>query len=479
MKKKELEKLKTKYSYIDFSDEEITEIIDNVKFSKDMSSAEKEMVVLKKALGLINQKLKENDISIINNGVSLKLSNEKLPKKQVKTLMEFSKFYQNLGIDFDIDIASLLVKDNIYLQKCLDKIVSSKQTIDDSNINLLNLVDAYCMLNNIELDEVNNNTFNDKDIVFSNTLRDYYPNLPNEVLTREEERNLLIEYKNGSTDEYNTLVERNLKLVISIASKYQNRGVPAIDLVQEGCIGLMTAIDKFDVDRGTKLSSYATPWIRLKVTRAIYNQGSIIRIPIPTHEKMSKYAAAKNNLQEKLNRKPTVEEIAKNLRWSPKTVKTISEVPSNVDSIDKKIGEDEDSNCLDYLLQDEEVNVERAAISTVLQEEVSLLLDKVGLTKMQRHVLIRRYGLNGETPTILEEIGKESGTTRQSAGNSELGALRTLRNYIGIKQFAEYMDNPEKSIENIDLFRTEYREKLNKESAARARKKVKTLKNSV
>lgn len=220
--------------------------------------------------------------------------------------------------------------------------------------------------------------------------------------------------KNGDKKAKDELIERNLKLVVSIAKKYIGRGVPFLDLIQDGNLGLMKAVDMFEPDKGYKLSTYARWWIRQSITRGIFNNGRTIRVPVHFHERLVKYRRAADELAGRLGREPTIEEIAKELGTSLDFIKEIYNVRNDSISINTFIGEDEYSE-LEYFIADEKVSIEKDYEMKELKQKVEELIESTNLSERERSVIKLRFGIDqpGDTAHTLEEIGKKFDVSRE------------------------------------------------------------------
>ena len=244
------------------------------------------------------------------------------------------------------------------------------------------------------------------------------------LLTPAEERELARLKDEGDEDAKRRLIESNLRLVMSITRNYVNSGVPLLDLIQEGNLGLIRAVEKFDYRMGYKLSTYATWWIRQSVTRAIADQGRTIRLPVHVVEQVRRVMRARRVLTQKLNRDPTPEELSKESGFDLKRVKELFELVEDPVSLETPVG-DGDSLYGDML---EDVNSEQpdAVLAELLRRnELSAAL--AGLSERMRHVLELRFGLAGKAPQTLEEVGAELGVTRERVRQLESRALRELQ----------------------------------------------------
>jgi RNA polymerase primary sigma factor len=244
------------------------------------------------------------------------------------------------------------------------------------------------------------------------------------LLTPAEERELARRKDEGDEAAKRRLIEGNLRLVMSITRNYVNSGVPLLDLIQEGNLGLIRAVEKFDYKMGYKLSTYATWWIRQAVTRAIADQGRTIRLPVHVVEQVRRVMRARRVLTQKLNRDPTAEELAKESGFELKRVKELFELVEDPVSLETPVG-DGDSLYGD-MIEDEHSEQPELVLSELLRrDELALALE--GLNERMRHVLELRFGLSGEPPKTLEDVGAELGVTRERVRQLESRALRELQ----------------------------------------------------
>ncbi|QTL97985.1 RNA polymerase sigma factor RpoD [Iocasia frigidifontis] len=258
------------------------------------------------------------------------------------------------------------------------------------------------------------------------------------LLTAEEEVKLAKGMEAGDEACKRKLIEANLRLVVSIAKKYVGRGMLFLDLIQEGNMGLIKAVEKFDYRKGYKFSTYATWWIRQAITRSIADQARTIRIPVHMVETINKLIRVSRQLLQEIGREPTPEEIGEEMDMSAEKVREIMKIAQEPVSLETPIGEEEDSHLGDFI-EDEDAPAPASAASFILlKEQLDDVLDT--LTDREKRVLELRFGIEDGRPRTLEEVGKEFGVTRERIRQIEAKALRKLRHPSRSKKLKDYLD---------------------------------------
>ena len=278
-----------------------------------------------------------------------------------------------------------------------------------------------------------------KDLTINDPVRMYLKEIGQiKLLTLEEESELADRIAAGDEEAKKKLAESNLRLVVSIAKKYVGRGMLFLDLIQEGNMGLIKAVEKFDYTKGFKFSTYATWWIRQAITRAIADQARTIRIPVHMVETINKLIRISRHLLQQMGREPTPEEIAKEMEMPVEKVMEIQKIAQDPVSLETPIGEEDDSHLGDFIQDEDSPAPQDAAAYTLLKEQLNEVMQT--LTPREAKVLRLRFGLDDGKARTLEEVGKEFDVTRERIRQIEAKALRKLRHPSRSKRLRDYMN---------------------------------------
>ena len=350
-------------------------------------------------------------------------------KENVLELSEIEKVFADQGMELDDDKAEKVFE---YLEnKGIVAMVPESDTEDDI---ILDVEDEPTEeeLENIEMAVPDGVSIEDP-------VRMYLKEIGKvPLLTAEEEKELAMKMEAGDMEAKKRLAEANLRLVVSIAKRYVGRGMLFLDLIQEGNLGLIKAVEKFDYRKGYKFSTYATWWIRQAITRAIADQARTIRIPVHMVETINKLIRVQRQLLQELGREPYPEEIAEKMGLPVERVREIQKISQEPVSLETPIGEEEDSHLGDFI-QDDNVPVPaEAAAFTLLKEQLVEVLGT--LTEREQKVLCLRFGLEDGRARTLEEVGKEFDVTRERIRQIEAKALRKLRHPSRSRKLKDYLD---------------------------------------
>jgi len=287
-----------------------------------------------------------------------------------------------------------------------------------------------------------------------------------ELLSAEEEVELAKKVANGDMEARELFIRKNLRLVINIASEYTGKGLPMLDLIQEGNIGLMVAVDKFDPSLGYRFSSYATWWIRNNISRSLKNDGRNIRISFNMHNKIYIYNKTVKDLQDKLNRNPTIDEIMQESNLSKEQIILIKENEHDTISINKSFADNDDSTMEKYIVSPEPTPDELVKKED-LHNKIIQLLSKCNLKQQEIEVLILRYGLVSGEPNSLINLAKMFNLTKQRISQIEKKAIKKIRISSYINDLLIYAQNEEQAELKLEKYRKEYGSKLRKRRTKR------------
>ena len=353
--------------------------------------------------------------------------------EEIKTFEERKKDLINLGKKKGIITYEELAEHLKGLELDADSLDDLYNALSENHINVVS--------ENEDDEEDAGNTSNElltKDLTINDPVRMYLKEIGQiKLLTTEEELELADKIAEGDEQAKATLAEANLRLVVSIAKRYVGRGMLFLDLIQEGNIGLMKAVEKFDVTKGYKFSTYATWWIRQAITRAIADQARTIRVPVHMVETINKLARVERQLTLELNREPSEEELAKKMGTSVEKIRDIYKISQEPVSLEIPIGEEDDSHLGDFIPDETNMSPEDYAVNELLKDEISEVL--LTLTEREEKVIRLRFGLEDGRPRTLEEVGQLFGVTRERIRQIEAKALRKLRHPSRSRKLKDYL----------------------------------------
>lgn len=424
---------------------------------KKNSTVVKNLMELKKEQGFITiadlkeqqeiQELNEEDVkevldSLEKSSIEILEKAPKQEKKKVAKLVEVKTFEerkeeliekgkQKGAITFEELAAALkgLDVDNDSLDELYNDLMENNIEVISEDDATEKEGDTPIILNDSEIT---------KDVNINDPVRMYLKEIGRiPLLSAEEELALSVRVANGEEQAKNRLAESNLRLVVSIAKRYVGRGLLFLDLIQEGNIGLMKAVDKFDYDKGYKFSTYATWWIRQAITRALADQARTIRVPVHMVETINKMARIQRQLTLELNREPSEEEIAKKMGITVEKVREVIKISQDPVSLETPIGEEDDSHLGDFVKDINAMTPEEYATNEILKEEIKSVLET--LQEREQEVLELRFGLIDGTSHTLEEVGKKFNVTRERIRQIEAKALRKLRHPSRAKKLKDFL----------------------------------------
>lgn len=472
-----IEKERLKYNYINLPQSiylsELKEIEDTMDFSD--GEIDIESMIKNCSKRYIADMLEEEKKfpKIVNNFIK---KNIKPQNKYQDNIISFEKIV-NFFHDFDCfpppNLLIELIDKNDTLNKILQDVVENnleilqKYDIDSkfSDDISKNFIELYCLKNNIEIkkeDDIQEEDYTEFITDITNTVytddsvKMYLQEIHKPILTKEQEKSLALRIRNGDEKAKELFIERNLRLVIKVARKYTGHGISFLDLIQEGNLGLIKAVDKFDVTKGYKFSTYATCWIRQSIQRSLGDKSRNIRLPIHLYEKVKKYELLKKELSLKFNREPTFEELSKKMRVSIDTIYKYERLEHDTISLNMIVG-DKDSELDDFISLSTE-SIDNQFIEENLKDVIENLLKNSHLTTKEIDILKLRFGIGTNDPKTLEETGKIYGVSRERIRQIQEKALKKIRRSYNVKELAIYMDNPKEAQKNIDRYRLKYQQ---------------------
>lgn len=451
--KEEINKLKKDYDYLGLTEEQFDKIIslknkikNDKKFNFLINNIDN--IILDSSNEFHNyliDYLEINDQMIANNiiinFINKNIKNDDNVELCKKQLISLGNYLLENNYFVDIDNAISIINKNSILYNIIKNIIDNRDTLEkikENNDNINVFLDAFCISQEIDLEieddenvEQELNNYMNLDI-FKKYLSEI-GSIP--LLNKKEERELFVKVKQGDAEAKEKFILSNLRLVINIAKKYVSNRAELLDLIQDGNIGLMTAVDKFDETLGYKFSTYASWWIKQAIVRAKMNNYSTIRHPVHMEEKMKKIINTINML--KSNQMPaTVENISKLTGFPVSTINKIKSSYLNVISLNATINEEDDDEIGDFIGGD--YNTEEEALYTIETDYILSLLDE--LSDREKEVIIMRFGLYNQRYSTLDEIGKKLHLTRERIRQIEASALRKIRKSVRIDEMATYFE---------------------------------------
>lgn len=386
----------------------------------------------------LTKKAEENSNTITKSDIVELFSEDILTDDQMDSI---DRILENRGVDIlepeDEEV------DDEELKKLEEEVLSDvNPNLDlDSDVDLMEDPDAAALEE--EETEANDTSLDPVDLLEGvgneDPVRMYLKEIGTvQLLSPEEEYTLAIRKQQGDEEAKQRLIEANLRLVVSIAKRYTGRGMSFLDLVQEGNLGLIKGVEKFDPEKGFKLSTYATWWIRQSVTRALADQARTIRVPVHMVETINKLSKMQRKLTLELGYEPSIKELAERLDMTEQKVQEIMQIAREPASLETPIGEEDDSNLGDFVADTNVVSPEGNVETVMLREHISTLLQD--LKERERQVIILRFGLEDGHPRTLEEVGKEFNVTRERIRQIEAKALRKLRNPVRSKRIRDFLN---------------------------------------
>ena len=455
----EIEVLYNSIKYIKISKEKYYEIVEEVIKEMQENKVSLNKNSLKKSLGkelkeIIKTELQDEDAAyeIVNKFITIHIKEIKdfsSTSEMYELFDKLEKFLNKFNYSLPFDVITKLIDQNVPFKNIVEKLIQENEKFIDNNSLekhiknklLLLIIQSYCITNNIGNEEDEEENYEDDDLS-DDVIASYLKSIGNyPLLTKEEEIELGNKAKNGNKYARDKLINSNLKLVVSVAKKYTKAGLDMEDLIQEGNLGLMKAVEKFDPSLNYKFSTYATWWIKQAIFRGISNTSKNIRIPIHMSELIRKYNLAKIKLEKELDRTPTIKEIAEKLNVSTDRIREYEKYDRNTISLETPIGEKEDSSLEDFVEDEKESSLEDTVIQKVSNESIIDVLEyfknKDAKNKRAIDMIIRKYGIYDGEKHTLEDIAKDYGITRERVRQIIAKELKKIKEYLEKHHYIE------------------------------------------
>ena len=405
-------------------------------------------------------------VDIINKYINKNFNTVSDFKYSISCLKKLDYFLETYNLELNPNMLMELINNNkifcesieLLVNKYRKQIVSGNLEYIFDDYRIVLIIETYCMINNIEIKEKEEVLADDKDMNSSDSVKSYLNEIGKiPLLSREEEIELAKKVASGDELARTKFIESNLRLVVNIAKKNIGRGVDFLDLIQEGNMGLTTAVDRYDVNVGCKFSTYASWWIRQAIIRSVEEKGRVIRIPSYVYQKFSEYRNVERKLEIKYNRTPTIDEIAKEMKISVNEANRLYQLQADTVSLNKFVNEEEDTELVDLLIADEDDTIDDVDYQ-FLKSDVNKLLNNSGLKPREIEIICLRYGLLNGVPMTLLAIGEKMNISRERIRQIEAKAIKKLKCSRHIGSLVTYMDDPEKIIKNINGERISHNE---------------------
>ena len=447
-----------KYSYLNLSKKDYKKLVMSViKQTKETYNGRIDYNIylsnnLKQELSKILLVRLNNDkysFNIIDNYINKNIQGSYQYADSIEKFNNIHRFLNKYNYSITPDVIIKLFNNNKIFTSIIKTIFNYNYNviitgkIDDyiEDTTLLLVLDIYCAYNNIEIKD--KEELEDDAILKGDSVHQYLQEISKiPLLSVEQEKELGIRLANKDKKARQRLIEANLRLVIRMAKKSQGRGLDFLDLIQEGNIGLINAVEKFDVSLGYKFSTYATWWIRQAIDRAIYDKGKNIRIPVHLNEQISRLNTVSRVLEKELGRTPSIEEVAKKMRISVTRAEELSKVDQDTVSLSAPVGEDEDSELGDFI-PSEEKGPDDIVLNGMLRKYLDEIIDSINASEREKYIIRLRYGFIDGDEHTLESIGAEFGITRERIRQLEAKTLNKIRMHRKTKDLAVYTDNEE------------------------------------